>query len=467
MYNNEHSAFTRHNPVMRLIVCMTAMSCLIGQTSWLKADESNKPNLIFIMADDMGKASVGCFRDGLSPDLLKPKKNKEKPIGNTPVLDGLVETGLRLTNFYSMPQCTPSRAALLTAQYPFRNGWVNHFDVPRWNLKGFNPRTNPCIGNVMKSAGYTTCIVGKWQISDFREEPEILNECGFDEFCVWTGYEDGNPPSNMRYWNPYLHTAEGSRTYPDKFGPAVCNDFLLDFVRKNKEKPLFIYYPMILKHGGAGSGDYEGMGMVECIDHFVGRLVEVLDETGIRENTILIWTTDNGPRKGSTSENGCCEPFIVNGPGVVPRGVVSNALVDITDILPTFAELGGADLPKNYTLDGVSFAKVITGKAEDSDREWILAMGGGGCTKVAGTENANGSLDGANKTPFRDRVLRDKQFKLYLDKKRQVEKLVRIKADGGEGEIVDPKSDAEAEAAYRKFMEVVETFPATDANPRY
>jgi arylsulfatase A-like enzyme len=462
-------------------MCMSAAWLTTHASSSIAGEDGSRPNVIFIMADDMGKASVGCFRGDLSEETLNPppkpneknkpgkkaKKPKRADPVNTPVLDGLAKTGMRLTNFYSMPQCTPSRAALLTAQYPYRNGWVNHFDVPRWNLKGFNPKTNPCIGNVMKSAGYKTCIVGKWQISDFREEPKILNECGFDEFCVWTGYEHGNPPSDMRYWNPYLHTAAGSRTYEGRYGPAICNDFLLDFVRENKDEPMFIYYPMILKHGGAGSDDYEGMGMVACIDHFVGRLVEVLDETGIRDNTILIWTTDNGPRKGSTSESGCCEPFIVNCPGTVPEGVVSAALVDITDILPTFAELGGAKLPTEHTLDGISFAKLITGKAKDSDRQWILAMGGGACAKVEGTGNANGSLDGANKTSFRDRVLRDKAFKLYLGKDRQVEKFIRMNANGSEGEPVDPKSDARAEAAYKKFMKVVETFPEKDANPTY
>jgi hypothetical protein len=474
-----------------------ALLCTLGKTSHA-ADE---PNLIFIMVDDMGKDPVGCYGNGTR--------------SATPELDGLAATGMRFTNAYSMPKCTPTRVALLTGQYPYRNGWVNHYDVPRWNLKGFNPKKNPCIANVMKSAGYATCIAGKWQLNDFRDGPKILNDCGFDEFCVWTGHEAGNPPSDMRYWSPYLHTAAGSKTYSDGFGPEVFNDFILDFIRKHKDEPMFIYYPMVLKHNGAGWREWEGSSMVAAIDKLTGRVVKVLDEVGIRKNTILIWTTDNGRNKGSISESGCCVPFIVNCPGTVPQGVVTDALIDITDIMPTFAELGAATLPEGYTFDGRSFANLITGEVNDGPREWILAMGGGVCGRGMGdigrsrgkrkkkrrlgedkgtgagpgkpettSDEQNTStgakegdsadpsanpppVEGRNKSSFRDRVIRDKFFKIYIGADRNVRSFIHMNRDGSEGDAADRQKDPKARAAFDKFMKIIAEFPDTDANPRY
>lgn len=461
-------------------VILTGPAALLGAAE-KRAETPVKPNLVFVLIDDMGKGPVGCYG---AEDSEKSRSGDSQ----TPELDRLAATGMRFTNFYSMPQCVPTRVAVLTGQYPFRNGWVNHYDVPRWNLKGFNPKTNPSIGNIIKSAGYATCIAGKWQISDFREEPKTLNNCGFDAFCVWTGYEAGNPPSDMRYWDAYLHTAERSTTYAGKFGPEICNTFVVDFIHRHESQPMFIYYPMILKHGGAGWRAYEGCSMVECIDRFIGRLVRVLDETGVRDNTILVVTTDNGPQKGKTSEEGVCEPFIVNCPGIVPQGVVTDALADVTDILPTFAELAGAKLPDGYTFDGRSLAPLITGKADDGPRKWILAMGGGPCLRgdvepskrprkargkgrdrkpPASGEASPPSVEGRNRVPFRDRVLRDQRFKLYVGTDRRAQKMVRIGADGREDGAVRPEDDPEARAAYGKFMKVVGEFPEKDANPRY
>jgi arylsulfatase A-like enzyme len=435
----------------------------------------DKPNLVFIMVDDMGKAPVGCYT-GAKEDSL------------TPHIDRLAAGGMKFHNFYSMPQCTPTRVALLSGQYPFNNGWVNHYDVPRWNLKGFSPKVYPCIGNVMKSAGYATCIAGKWQISDFRREPRILNDCGFDEFCIWTGAESGVAASNYRYWNAYLHTSKGSSAYKDSFGPDVCNDFLAKFVHDHKDEPFFIYYPMILVHGPLEESPLERAGKrppreqifpgsnkgkrgrkrgktasVYYMDHLVGRLVAALDEAGVRENTIVIWTTDNGPRKGQTVEAGVCQPFVANGPGIVPTKFETDALVDITDMLPTFAELGGAKLPADQTLDGKSFAPLLLGKAKDSDRQWIAALGGGACLR----ERSSGApVPGRNTTQYRDRVVRDKHYKLYIGKDRQPKQLVRI-TDGAEGpNIIESKRPAD-QAALKKLSKVAASFPAKDSNPRY
>jgi len=411
-------------------------------------------NIVFIMVDDLGKEMIGCYG------------SDRAETGN---IDALAAGGMKFNNAYSMPQCVPTRATVMTGQYPFRHGWVNHYDVPRWG-KGchFSGKYNPSFARQVRAAGYATCISGKWQINDFRIQPRILNELGFDEFCVWTGYEKGNPPSGKRYWDPYLHTETGSRTYPGQFGPDICNRFVTDFIARNKDRPMMIYYPMILTHGPLTSTPHNRQTanktvMVEYMDYLVGRVIKALDDNGIRDRTIVIWSTDNGSAKGKTTEKGACEPFVVNCPGVVPRGVVTDALVDFTDLLPTFCELAGAELPRGHTIDGRSFAPLILGKADDSPREWIMTMGGGG---VQATRTSTGWRV-FNKHPYRDRAIRDKRFKLYIGTDRKPAKLVDLKADPQETTNLLGSDDPAARAALAKFMKVAGTFPEKDANPKY
>jgi arylsulfatase A-like enzyme len=190
---------------------------VFGFITFAQADE--RPNIIFAMVDDLGKEWIGAYG---GEDIATPHINE------------LAATGMLFNNVYSMPQCTPTRATLLTGQYPFRHGWVNHWDVPRWGRAHFDPDRNPSIARVMKSAGYNTCIAGKWQINDFRIQPDVLTKLGFDEFCMWTGFEARVPASSKRYWDPYIFTASGSKTYAGEFGPDICNRFILDFSTSNQ-----------------------------------------------------------------------------------------------------------------------------------------------------------------------------------------------------------------------------------------
>jgi len=426
------------------------------------------PNILFIMVDDLGKEWISCYG---AEDI------------KTPHIDALAAGGMRLTNAYSMPQCTPSRVTLLTGQYPWRTGWTNHWDVPRWGVGYFDWKHYTTFARILKKAGYATAAAGKWQINDFRLTGDAMARHGFDEWCMWTGYESGNPPSGKRYWDPYIHTRQGSKTYEGKFGPDLYTDFLIDFMRRHKDEPMMLYFPMCLTHGplvhtpdepDAKSGSDKHKAMVRYTDTLVGRLVKAIDDLGIRGDTIIIFSTDNGSGggqtgtrnghkvkggKGKTSEAGTCAPFIVNGPGRVHAGVVSDALTDFTDLLPTFAELAGAAVPEGLEIDGVSIAPVLLGKAKDSPREWIMALGHG-----AGTCDEKGVR---GKNDFADRVIRDKRHKVWIDTSRTITRLHDLKIDPYEETNLLSSTDAEHTAALRKFQAVLDGLPTADARPQY
>ena len=253
------------------------------------------PNLVLIMADDLGPEWISSYGgEGIE----------------TPNIDKLAEGGMLFRNAYSMPQCTPTRATLLTGQYPFRHGWTSHWDVPRWGAGcHFDPKHNISFARLLREVGYATAIAGKWQINDFRVQPRILDEHGFDEWSVWTGGEGGNPVSDERYWDPYVYTnKESSRIYEGAFGPDIFNDFLVDFVRRNREQPMLLYYPLALTHGPLVHTPHEPFAesrmekhkaMVRYTDYLVGRLVKAIDDAGLRKNTIIIFTTDNGTSEAS------------------------------------------------------------------------------------------------------------------------------------------------------------------------
>ena len=188
----------------------------------------DKPNILFILVDDLGKEWVSAYG---AEDI------------ETPNVDRLAATGMKFENAYVMPQCTPTRLSFMTGQYPYRHGWVNHWDVPRWGGGcSYDWNRNPSLARVVKDAGYATAVAGKWQVNDFRVQPEAMVDIGFDEYCMWTGGEGGNPPSDIRYWDPYIHTKQGSRTYDGEYGPDIFTDFLLEFIEDNKEGPFFAYF---------------------------------------------------------------------------------------------------------------------------------------------------------------------------------------------------------------------------------
>ena len=435
--------------------------------SCVKTLEDIKPNIIFIMVDDLGKEWISCYG---SESIT------------TPNIDKLAETGMQFNNAYSMAQCTPTRTSLLTGQYPFNTGWINHWDVPRWGVGYFDWEKYTTFASLMQSAGYRTAAAGKWQINDFRIEPEAMKKHGFDDWCMWTGGEGTNPPSHKRYYDAYINTHEGSKTYTDEFGPDVFTDFIIDFMKKNKDNPMMIYYPMVLTHlpltTTPDEPNVEGMeeafpAMVRYTDKIVGKLVGAIDDLGIRDHTVIIFTTDNGsPRKATgirigvptpgakakTTEPGLCQPFIVNCPGRVPEGVKSNALTAFVDMFPTFAELGGAKLPTGTKLDGKSIAKVMLGQDTEGPHQWICGMGHGA---------ARLTPEGvAPVQEFTHRSIRDKQFKVFIDDNREIVELYNLEADPlEENNLIDEKESYKKEMD--KFQAILDAMPQKDAWPKY
>ncbi len=432
------------------------------------AAAAQQPNIVFIMVDDLGPEWVSSSGgEGIE----------------TPNIDALARRGMSFQNAYSMPQCTPTRATLLTGQYPFRHGWVNHWDVPRWGAGcHFDPQHNVTFARQLEAVGYKTGVAGKWQINDFRIQPNVLREHGFQEWSMWTGYESRNPPSAERYWEPYIFSnLHPSKTYKGRFGPDVYNDFVLDFLERHRDEPLLVYYPMVLTHPPLVRTPHEPFAqktydrhkaMVRYTDYLVGRVMKKLEDLGIWEKTYLVFTTDNGTSRGingrlngrsvrggkaKLTENGPRQPFIVTGPGVA-AGSTTDALTDFTDLMPTFVELAGANPPEGVVIDGKSLAGVLHGEDREGPREWIMAMGHGPAR-----------LDDKGVRPvmdFTNRVVRDKRYKVHV-MNGEVTRLHDLTADPAEAvNLIDSPKPAHV-AARKKLTAVVEAFPKTDDRPRY
>ena len=448
-----------------IFALLITLSQVIGP-SWVHGQDYN---LMLILVDDLGKEWVGCSGgDG----------------GLTPNIDKLATEGMRFENFYCMPQCTPTRVTLLTGQYPFRHGWVNHWDVPRWGGGcSFDPKLNPCFPRDLREHGWKTVAAGKWQIDDFRQEPDAMVQAGFDHYCMWTGYEAGNPVSGQRYQDPYIFCDGVSRARPDAFGPDVFTDYLVNFIDQHASDRFFMYYPMVLTHSPlvATPADPQAKtklgkhrAMVRYTDRLVGRLMSALERNKIRDRTIVIFTTDNGTArnitgrisgrpisggKSKTLESGICVPFIASCPGTIPEGVVSKALVDITDLSATFSDI--AKIPNRpKATHGRSFRSVLFGESTASPRQWIMSMGGGNHAKLtdAGVENQYW---------FRDRVLRNDRYKIYINSNREAEKMVDLRRDPEENLNILNSATPEIAAARRLFMKAVDQMPTKDADPRY
>ncbi len=459
------------NKILVILSISTSLSLIAPVYAEDHNSESQRPNILFILADDLGKEWISAYG---AEDI------------STPNIDELANQGIRFDNVWSDPQCTPSRVSLITGQYPYRNGWVNHWDTPRWGQGYLDWQQNQSVAKVMQDAGYATVAAGKWQVNDFRIEPEAMTKHGFDDYAMWTGHETGVPASAERYWDPYIHTKKGSKTYLGEFGEDIFSEFLLNFIDKNKAQPWFAYFAMNLPHAPYTTTPHKSKldskldkhkAMVEYADFILAKMIKRLEAMGERENTIIIWTTDNGTNKSlvgtlngrkvrggkqKTTENGINSPFIVSAPGLVPTGVVSDTLVDFTDILPTFADLASANIPSDYQLDGQSFAPYILNQQQDGSRSSILSMGGMNEAEVS-------EVGIENKFIFRDRVIRDKRYKLFVNATQPLsyEKLVDLQTDPEEKINLINSKDPKIVTAKAALIKVAQAQPKRDNDPKY
>lgn len=351
----------------------------------LPAAPHRPPNQIMILVDDMARDWVGAY-------------GSSHP---TPNFDRLAAEGTRFQTAWCTPVCTPTRVALLTGQYPFRSGWTVHYDVPRWGGRGFDPDRFRTMGTLLHEAGYATAIAGKWQVNDLRADATIMRRHGFDEHCLWTGVEAGNPASEKRYWDAFLQHNGERRVRAGEYGPDVIQVFVLDFIRRNRDRPFFLYYPMIGVHAPNEptplnrNDPPEGeaalyAGMVTYTDRQVGELLRALDELGLCENTVVYFAGDNGSSTGGTaggkpvpmakaqvSDLGVHVPLIVRAPGMARAGAVSQSLTDFTDLLPTMMEVAGRPLPAGTVFDGRSLVAELKGVAAPANqRSWIYTQYG-------------------------------------------------------------------------------------------
>jgi arylsulfatase A len=361
-----------------------------------------RPNIILIMADDLGYEGLGC--NGSQSYV-------------TPNLDHLAQTGMRFEHCYSQPICTPSRVQIMTGRYNFRN----------YKMFGYLELEEITFGHILRYAGYKTCIVGKWQLSNGIEGPY---HAGFDEYCLWQIYRNiaGKGVRGSRYADPKIYqNGKVLQNLAGKYGPDVFCDFILNFIERNQGQRFFVYYPMVLTHDPfVPTPDSEDWmhdrnkhdvryfaDMILYMDKIVGKIVEKLDSLNLRENTIILFTADNGSHrkirskingkwiqggKSLMTDAGTHVPLIANWPGTIKSGEVSDALIDFSDFLPTLSDLGGTVLPQEVTIDGKSFYQVLCGERKTT-RDWIFMHYWERGRNILNTR----------------RCIRDRRYKLYDD----------------------------------------------------
>lgn len=340
-------------------------------------EEQPRPNILIFLADDQG---YGDFSITGNTNL------------QTPNIDRLAAEGTMLTNFYVCPVCSPTRAEFLTGRYHQRSGiYLTHSGGELMNTD------ETTIAEVFKEAGYATGIFGKWH--NGMQAPYHPNARGFDEFYGFAAGHWGH------YFSPLLEH-NGQIVRGEGFIPDDLTNKAMDYIRKKKDKPFFVYVAYNTPHSPMQVPDEywvrfkdkelplrgtnpelenlvhtrAALAMVENIDWNVGRVMKMLEETGLDKNTIILYFNDNGPNgsrwndgmlgtKGSTDEGGMRTPLFVKWPGVVPAGVKRPEISGAIDLLPTLADMAGIEVKTKYPLDGISVkALLLEGKVSQEDR---------------------------------------------------------------------------------------------------
>lgn len=336
------------------------------------------PNILFIMADDLGYGDIGVYGQELM---------------HTPNIDALAEQGIRFTQAYAGgPVCTSSRSVLMT-------GLHNGHTVARDNVPHYPTYLHAddiTLAQVLKDAGYRTGGVGKWSLGDAQTEGRATN-MGFD---TWTGYL--NQDHAHYYYPTYLDHDERKIHLPDNpilrnhYSHDILTNAALNFIREPKDSPFFLYVAYTLPHFSSQEEDEHGLtvpttapyankdwpekakkyaAMIDRLDKDVGKIIALLEAMGMRHNTLVIFTSDNGGHsatwkgfktngrlkgfKRDLYEGGIRVPFIASWPGVIPAAQVSDEVIAFQDMLPTFATLANTTLPGE--MDGISVIEALKG----------------------------------------------------------------------------------------------------------
>jgi arylsulfatase A len=348
------------------------------------SDAADKPNFVLIFIDDMGYGDIGPFGSKLN---------------NTPHLDRMAKEGMKLTSFYAAPVCSASRAQLLTGSYAPRVSVPGVF-FPAGS-RGLNPKEHT-VADYLRESGYATMCVGKWHVGDQREFLPTNN--GFDAyFGIPYSNDMARTSEDGRAVHPLMRDTEVAELLENEGQRRITREYTeegIRFITKNKDKPFFLYLPHTAMHvplyphkdfvGKSKNGTYGDW--VEEVDWSVGQILGALKELKLEENTLVIFTSDNGPwaskgknggvsgplrgSKGCTLEGGVREPTIIHWPGKVKAGSSNDTIAGTTDILPTFVSLAGGKLKKGIKIDGVDISPVLLGQAEESTREaWYYYKG--------------------------------------------------------------------------------------------
>lgn len=352
-----------------LVFCLLLMSSCNQKMQ----EKDSKPNFIIIFTDDQGYQDLGCFG---SPNI------------KTPNIDKMATEGMKLTSFYAQTVCGPSRAALMTGCYPLRNARNDDGEVPHPKLS----LSEVTIAELLKPVGYATCMIGKWDLAGHNPEkfnPNLLPmHQGFD-YSFFTPSSNDSRVHLLRNKEVVELNADMS-TLTSRY-----TDEAINFIEKNNEKPFFLYLAHTMPHTklavsdafkGKSEGGFYG-DVIEEIDYNVGRILAKLKENELDENTYVIFTSDNGPwwikgdhggnakplrgAKTSAWEGGLRVPFIIRAPGNVPAGKTLDAVTATIDLLPTIAQIAGAELPTDRVIDGLDISRLLHGESRELKRPYF------------------------------------------------------------------------------------------------
>lgn len=364
------------------------MACLVGLAAWWAAAAADKPNIIFILADDLGYTDVACYGS----------KYYE-----TPNIDRLAAEGLRFTDGYTCgPNCQPTRAALMSGQYGPRTGvyTVGGIDRFNWQSRPLRPVDNVTelpltkitLAQSLKQAGYATGMFGKWHLGN--RGPHHPGQRGFDEAIESAGaHFDFNTDPKVDHPK-------------DQYLADFLTDKAVDFIRRHKDEPFFLYLPHFGVHSpyqakaeliekfkpkppAGGHHDPTYAAMIYSVDESVGRVLALLDELKLAGRTLLIFSSDNGGvggyqregikqeksitdnaplrgGKGMLYEGGIRVPYLFRWPGKIPPGTTCGQPINSVDLYPTLLEIAGAKAPPDYPLDGVSYARLLTSGGKET-----------------------------------------------------------------------------------------------------